>query len=67
MALTKAAGLEMYPQERPIAPSVQLFDNAVATTYLDSRSLDPQRPKLSQHHGHCLGFELCGIVETDLV
>jgi hypothetical protein len=62
MALTKAADLENVPPRAADSPLVQLFDNLCC--YLDSRSLDPQRPKLRQHHGHCLGFELYGIVEA---
>lgn len=64
MALTKAImASNQYPQERPILLSVHSFDDPWPLL----SELDPPRPQLGQHHGHCLGFCLYGTVEEDLV
>jgi hypothetical protein len=54
MALTKALRFEAAPLS-PVIRRPLLSE------------LDPPRPELTQHHGHCLGFELYGTVEEDLV
>jgi hypothetical protein len=55
----------MYSQERSILPSVDSSSHSTNLgCYLDSRILDPPRPKLSQYHGHCLGFWLYGTVDA---